>query len=678
MRFAFAGSVGLALALTASLGVGCTRRATQLLVEVGSDLPASRLACVHVRVSPLDDPSDVTSATFHLALADREPHVTVPFSFAVTPPGGDLGRRVEVRASAHGLDACTDESFADTGFVERRVRTGWLAEQALRLPIFLSADCLGVTCGDSETCDVGRCVPVPDVDPGDLTVTTREDDAGVAAPTPTFAAARPAPTLDVENGPGVNLHDAIYPVGVLGGDRLIVAGALSLDATLGATTIPAGDGVVFVASLPTTGGASPEWVARLEPAPDTYPVIERAIALADGRVVICGTASAPFVVETRTLGGGAAHFAFIGAIDPAGRALPDSFHTIDADPSTTMDTPSPQVRCVDLALASETELVAAVRTWNAASPRVDGATRTSRGTFLDTAQNLLLYRVASTGGGLEVSDPIVVAHHDTTLSMDMLGFAGAAFAVETLDGVTVLAAEADDLAHEGTARSSTGPVGVRVRRVGSWLLDPLVRTSPVIESHLEALALSPTYAWVAVTIQLDAMPRANVAFGSLAPFEVTRDATYLVRIDLVSGLVVGATVLPEDLSAAFEDNTGAALSEDNLLYGGAFATTGRDEALYATVAIEGDHLGDATLRVTGSPLAQADPFLGIVGADGAPIAGWQWTDSPEHADWRLTHVTWIPSGFVAVAGYVESTGSESAPDRAWRRERSFFEILPAR
>lgn len=677
MRFAFAGSVGLVLALSASLGVGCTRRATQLLVEVGSDLPASRLACVHVRVSPLDDPSDVTSATFHVALADREPHVQLPFSFGVTPPGGQISRRVEVRATAHGLEACSSETFGEAGFVERRVRTGWLADQALRLPIFLSADCLGVACAEDETCDTGRCVPVPDVDPGDLVITTRTDDAGVA-PASTFVADRPAPVVAVTNGPAINLHDALYPVGVSGGDRVLVAGAITMDAMLGATRVAAGDGLVFVASLPAAAGASPDWVATLDPAPDTFPVIERAIALPDGGTLLCGTASASFVVGTRTVAGGANHFGFVGALGPDGVPRPDSFHTLDAEPSPTMGTASPQARCVDLALTSETELVAAVRTWNAASARVDGAPRASRGTFLDTAQNLLLYRVASTGGGLEVSDPIVVAHRDTTLSMDMLGFAGAAFAVETLEGVTVLAAEADDLAHDGTARTSTGPVDVRVRRVGSWLLDPLVRTSPVIESHLEALALSPTYAWVAVTIQLGAMPLTNVAFGSLAPFEVTRDATYLVRIDLVAGLVVGATVLPEDLSSAFEDDTGASLSEDNLLYGGAFATTGRDEALYATVAIEGDHLGDATLRVTGSPLAQADPFLGIVGGDGAPIAGWQWTDSPEHADWRLTHVTWIPAGFVVVAGYVESTGTESSPDRAWRREGSFFEILPAR
>jgi hypothetical protein len=678
VRFASADSLGLVLALSASLAGGCTRRATQLLVEVGSDLPASRLSCVHVEVSPLDDPSDVTSATFHVALADREPHVQVPFSFGVTPPGGQISRRVEVRARAHGLDACSSETFSDTGFVERRVRTGWLADQALRLPIFLSADCLGITCSEAETCDAGRCVPVPDVDPGNLVITTPMDDAGVSTPSSTFAATRPMPVLEVARGPTLNLHDALYPVGASGGDRVLVAGALTADVVLGATRVPAGDGIVFLASLPTTPGASPDWVATLDPAVDTYPVIERAITMPNGDVVLCGTASAPFVVEGRTFAGGAAHHAFVGAIGPDGRPRPDSFHSLDADPSTTMGTASPQARCVDLALASATELVAAVRTWNAASPRVDSGTRATRGVFLDTAQNLLLYRVASADGGLAVSDPIVVGHHATTMSMDALGFAGASFAVETLEDATVLAAEADDLAHDGTARTSTGPVEVRVRRVGSWLLDPLVRTSPVIESHLEALALSPTYAWVAVTIQLDAMPRANVAFGSLAPFEVTRDATYLVRIDLASGDVVGSTVLPEDLSAAFEDNTGAATSEDNQLYGGAFATTGRDEALYATAAIAGDHFGDTTLDVTGSPIAQADPFLGIVGADGAPLAAWQWTDSPEHADWRLTHVTWIPSGFVAVAGYVESTGTESSPDRAWRRERSFFEILPAR
>jgi len=51
---------------------------------------------------------------------------------------------------------------------------------------------------------------------------------------------------------------------------------------------------------------------------------------------------------------------------------------------------------------------------------------------------------------------------------------------------------------------------------------------------------------------------------------------------------------------------------------------------------------------------------------------WQWTET-SFPDWRLTHVEWMGSRHVAVAGYVEDDLSP-----AWQRRASFFQILPAR
>ncbi|MBN8610342.1 MAG: hypothetical protein J0L92_07145 [Deltaproteobacteria bacterium] len=675
----------LGLTLCSLLVAGCTRAATQLVVEIDSDLPAVRLGCVRVEVSPRDDETDVSAQTFHVAL-DRTPHVEIPFSFGVTPPRDDDRARVEVSASAYRSEVCSTEAF-DTArsFVTRRVRTGFLSGRALRLPMFLSTDCVGVVCAPTETCDLGRCVPVPEIDPNTLLTTSSTDDAGTRTRLPTFIPDRPEPGSEVVQGPAMNLHDTIYPVGVSVGTNVLIAGAITSDVTFGTRTIAAGSGTVFLAKLAADAGATPDWVVTLQPALGSFPVIRRVEPLPMGGYAFCGTASAPFDVDGRAdpIGGGAAHFGFVGLIDAEGNLLPASIHTLDAIASMTAGTMSPHARCTDL-VVSGGQLVATVRTWNASAPRVDSAMRATDGVFLDTAQNLLLYRISIAGGDLVVADPIVVGHAETTLSMDMLSFEGTPFyarAIVDTDDQLVVAAVADDLAHDGTTRTDPSATELSVRRIGatSWSRMGLVRTSPAVEVHLEALDTSPSFVWLAVTIQLGMMSRSDVTIPPLAPFTITEDGTYLVRLDARTGDGLGVTLVPENVDALFpEDNTGAATSEDNQLYGGWLTTTGRDEALYATASLDGDRFEDETLSVGAATFAQADPFLAIVGASNQPIASWQWSHAPEHSDWRLTHVAWIPAGFVVVSGYVESTGTETEPDRSWRRDRSFFEILRSR
>jgi len=150
---------------------GCVRPATQLVVVVESDLPADARACVHVEVAPVDEPDVVSEQTFHAEL-DRPVRTQLPFSFGVTPPGGRWQRRIELTVAAYSLDACSRGTFdRSDAVVTRRVRSGFVEGQALRLPIFLAASCVGVVCGDEQTCDGGACVLVPDLDPGGLVPT---------------------------------------------------------------------------------------------------------------------------------------------------------------------------------------------------------------------------------------------------------------------------------------------------------------------------------------------------------------------------------------------------------------------------------------------------------------------------------------------------------------------------
>lgn len=158
---------GLVLvALTLAAGVaGCTRRATQLVVVVETDLPRDAYACFGLLVSRVEGGAVEPGATRRfLAVPDD---VDPPFSFGVTPPEGRVDARVEVAVEA--LASCDDPAPSER-VVRRAVRTGFVSEQALRLSLFLPASC-GDGCTVTESCPaIGPdCVPIPTVEPTELT-----------------------------------------------------------------------------------------------------------------------------------------------------------------------------------------------------------------------------------------------------------------------------------------------------------------------------------------------------------------------------------------------------------------------------------------------------------------------------------------------------------------------------
>jgi len=151
--------------LATSLLCGCSRPPTQLLVVVGSDLLARDLQCVHVAVARVGDSAAPTERWFYVHAAG-EPRVSIPFSFGVTAPDQDATQRVEIAVSAV-RGACGDALDPAAVSTTDRVRTGFLPQQAVRVPMYLSRSCVGLVCPEGSECRQGTCAD-PVREPGTL------------------------------------------------------------------------------------------------------------------------------------------------------------------------------------------------------------------------------------------------------------------------------------------------------------------------------------------------------------------------------------------------------------------------------------------------------------------------------------------------------------------------------
>jgi hypothetical protein len=173
----------------------CSRRATQLVVRVDSDLDADDIGCVHVAVRLLEE-TGPSEHVFRLG-AGGASGIELPFSFGVAPPDGDARRRVELTVSAMAAASagCRDEHLVSADVtVQRRLRTGFLSEQTLLVPVYLDRRCEQVVCGDDSTCESGICVTVQEIAPSTWTVVDPGSelevgvaDVGTDAPEPTDA-----------------------------------------------------------------------------------------------------------------------------------------------------------------------------------------------------------------------------------------------------------------------------------------------------------------------------------------------------------------------------------------------------------------------------------------------------------------------------------------------------------
>lgn len=197
-------------ALVSLTPIGCTRPAAQLVVVVDTDLVAGTdYTCFGLLVSRLDGSVVEPGATRRFLAVPAD--ATAPFSFGVAPPDGDFRRRVEVAVEA--LERCDDPAPTDR-VVRRAVRTGFLRDQSLRLPLFLPASC-GDGCVERESCPATgpECEPPPVVQPEELAPTTpmSELDGGFELPDPADAFVGNDANVPDANVPDANLPDAFFP-----------------------------------------------------------------------------------------------------------------------------------------------------------------------------------------------------------------------------------------------------------------------------------------------------------------------------------------------------------------------------------------------------------------------------------------------------------------------------------
>ena len=154
----FPASNGLWVALAVTLllfpgATGCESPTTQLVVLIHTDYAVpTEMGLVQVRVSDMDD-QEISSSEFVLTdvVDPTDPtRFAVPLSFGIVPVGNDTNRRIVVEVDAMGGGG----RLLST----RRAVTGFLSEQTLLLPMFITRACEDVVCPMEQTCTELGCI----------------------------------------------------------------------------------------------------------------------------------------------------------------------------------------------------------------------------------------------------------------------------------------------------------------------------------------------------------------------------------------------------------------------------------------------------------------------------------------------------------------------------------------
>jgi hypothetical protein len=177
--------------------------ATQLVVDIDAEPSVrARLDSVQVFVAGarhrdnLEERTRVFDASIQPGSAPESPQF--PVRVVLTPEAGDARRVFELTATALDLSGAQ--------VAQARVITGYVSHQIRWVRLVLEDDCIGVTCDDLETCEVGGC-KIAFVDPRDLpllpgrTVEAGVIDAGEAGP--------PPPDTGVDAGPDAGADGGI-------------------------------------------------------------------------------------------------------------------------------------------------------------------------------------------------------------------------------------------------------------------------------------------------------------------------------------------------------------------------------------------------------------------------------------------------------------------------------------
>jgi hypothetical protein len=285
---------------------GCRRGATQLVPVVRSDLAPEQRRCVLAEAGPVvvGESFRATATSLFYVEDTGSPRVTIPFSFGLSPPGGDPASRVALRVSA--LSSCADPDDLDARTVTRTVRSGFVRDQSIALPIQLSSSCVGVVCPDTQTCEDAVCVAIPDIDPQTLTPVTPGSelgdagvasdagaggvDAGTTSPTGTLPATL-SPQWGLSSGTMFDYPGRLSLIGLAGEDA-IVAGTTELGGTFAGTAFPAS--TVLIARVRPDG--TTRWIHPLSTAAtgldlQSFGAYSAVLAAPGGtpRLFVCGS-----------------------------------------------------------------------------------------------------------------------------------------------------------------------------------------------------------------------------------------------------------------------------------------------------------------------------------------------------------------------------------------------------
>lgn len=183
--------LGLTAVLAGSPACGGGPPVTELLVRADTDLvrsdpdtpPPGECATLpenveecEMRLVKLDvevpgDPGAPSGLTTLVDPTYRDA-VEPPLSWGIVAPDDD--RTAEVTIVLRGFYGGA-EADAEPHLVEKRARVRFVDKEIRLLCMDLEAACVGVTCGEGETCDAGTCKPAA-IDSGALPTVRRGED----------------------------------------------------------------------------------------------------------------------------------------------------------------------------------------------------------------------------------------------------------------------------------------------------------------------------------------------------------------------------------------------------------------------------------------------------------------------------------------------------------------------
>ena len=149
---------------------GCSaQKQTQIIIGVSTDIPSTRFDEVFLGIGYIQPKQRVTEVTWRLG-----PEIQLPARFALVP-GSDARRVVDITVEARK---------SGKTLVGRQARLSFVRDRVIFLSMNLIARCVGVKCGEDQTCGEIGCETVdkngeklPDYSPD---LETSLADAGAA------------------------------------------------------------------------------------------------------------------------------------------------------------------------------------------------------------------------------------------------------------------------------------------------------------------------------------------------------------------------------------------------------------------------------------------------------------------------------------------------------------------